>query len=173
MSDPTATDIPRIHTDPEPATRDIGRPPLLPPSIEAKREDQHEAQRQQSFDSAFAWNGQTLHGFTISRESLFHQLRLAIGAPALGFCLDDTFAFTADAARILWLCAHTPQDWSVLRCSPAAHQNVIDEWAEANIPPAQAAAARLLAMDILVHASRNAHEPAPAPGRPHGDDSGN
>lgn len=164
--------IPRVHTDaPELATTHLGRGAPAP-RIDSE-DPAHETQRQAAFDSAFEWRGKELHPFSISRESLFHQLRLAIGAPVWDSCIEDTYAFTADAARILWLCAHTPKDWSLLRCSPAVHQNAIDEWTEANISPRETAAARLLAMDILVAAARNAHEAAPATQRAHGDDLGN
>lgn len=131
-----------------------------------------EQRRQAAFDSEFHWRDQPLHGFTVSREALFGQLRLAMGAPPLRFCLADPDAFAADAQRILYLCANPPEIWNRLRADMPTLQTAADEWADSNILVAEKLPAETLAMRIWLAAQENRHEPAPA-ATPHGDDSGN
>jgi len=164
---------PVIHTDPEPAVRDLGKPPLTYQPHGGPAAATDEAERQAAFDSAFAWHGVELHPWTSSRDSLFAQHRLAIGAPSLDSCLGDLDAFTGDAHRILWLCSHTPADWSILRISPAALQNAVDAWADDHIPVRESLAASRLALDILTAARRNEHEAVAPTAKGHGDDLGN
>lgn len=95
----------------------------------------------------FTWRGVRLHPFTTSRAGLFAQHRLAVGSPNLYLVIDDVDGFLADAVRILWLCSHTPKDWSSLRCDPSAFQSVIDQWADAD-PDFDSVAAVLLALKI-------------------------
>ncbi len=171
MNDTPDTAAPIIHSDAEPAITH------LPPSTAKFRPESAEdprdlSEREAAFDAAFQWAGKELHGFTSSRSNLFAQHRLAIGAPSLGACLDDVEAFEADAARILWLCSHTPADWSQLRVAPPALQCAIDNWADKAIPPHKGLEASVLAMKIWNASRRNDHETAPS-GKEHGDDSGN
>ena len=171
MSDPTT--VPTIHTDPEPAVREVGKPPgSFRPHAVTSDDTTDERERQQAFDAEFEWHGKTLLPWSSSRDSLFSQQRLAMAAPSLAACLEDTDAFVADAHRILWLCSHTPQDWSVLRVSPAALQNAIDAWADEHVPIREAYLASSKALEIYLASRRNQHESAPQR-EGHGEDLGN
>ena len=132
----------------------------------------HETRRQEAYESIFHWRGQELLGFSSSREALFGQFRLAMGAPPLRLCLADPDAFASDAQRILFLCAHPPEVWNRLRTDMATLQSAVDAWADENISIAEKMAAETLAMRIWLAAQENRHEPAPT-GKPHGDDVGN
>lgn len=166
------TAIPRVFTDaPEPAVHQVAPAPAAPPSGLA--DPAAEAARQAAFDSAFAWHGTELHPYSSSRDALFHQLRTSMGAPDFQRTLDDLDAFFGDACRILWLCSHLPEDWSILRCSPAALQCAIDAWADEHIPNPEAPSASLLALRIYTASLKNQHQSAPLDRKPHGDDLGN
>lgn len=165
--------IPTIHTDPEPAVRHIGTPPgSYQPHATTASDATDERERQRAFDSEFQWHGKKLLPWSSSRDSLFSQQRVAMGAPSLSACLEDTDAFVADAHRILWLCTHKPEDWSILRVSPAALQAAIDTWADEHIPIREAYLASTLALEIYFSSRRNQHETAPQR-EGHGDDLGN
>lgn len=163
---------PRVHLDtPDdsiPTT--ASRPPALKPDHTADLA--HETRRQAAFESEFEWNGQPLHPFSISRESLFGQLRLAMGAPLLSRCLADTEGFAADAHRILFLCATPPELWNRLRADMPALQTAVDNWADQNITVSQKLLAETIAMKIWLASQENRHEPAPS-ANTHGDDLGN
>jgi len=163
--------IPRIHSD----TAEIAQQKLPPaPKLVVLDEEDpaHEKERQQAFDAEFSWRGRRLHGFTSSREALFSKQRLSSGAPSLQACLDDLDAFFGDAARILWLCSHTPDDWAILRSSPSELQKVIDQWTDENIPQREAIAAVRTAYQIYAASRANEHSTVPA-SNSHGDDLGN
>jgi hypothetical protein len=132
----------------------------------------HEERRQEAFESEYFWREQALHGFSVSREGLFGQLRLAMGAPALRLCLADPDAFAADAQRILFLCAHPPEVWNRLRADMATLQSAVDAWTDKNISVSEKLSSETLAMRIWLAAQENRHEPAPT-SAPHGDDLGN
>jgi hypothetical protein len=162
---------PLVHLD----TPDDALPPSQsrpPKPLQEKEDPAHEQRRQQAFDSEFHWRGEPLHGFSVSREALFGQLRLAMGAPALSLCLADSDAFGADAQRILFLCAHPPEVWNRLRADMATLQSAVDHWTDEHITIAEKLPAETLAMKIWLAAQENRHEPAPA-AKPHGDDLGN
>lgn len=170
MTDPAPA---HIHHDPEPTERLLGRPPQDPAAAPATTEARDESERQLAFDSAFEWHGVPLLPFSSSRSGLFAALRLAMGAPPLSSCIDDMDAFEGDAHRILWLCTHTPQDWSILRTSPAALQAAVDIWADEHVHPAESLKASTTALRIYFASRRNEHESAPVAGKGHGDDLGN
>jgi len=107
----------------------------------------------EAVDQGFYFRGMKLHPFNASRNALFSQHRLALGAPSLQLALNDVDGFAADAYRILWLCSHTPLDWSSLRCNPAKLQTVIDEWADKS-PVTDAVTATLLGYQVYA-ASRS------------------
>ena len=159
------------HDEPELATQHLPAGPK-PAAIDAE-DPAHERERQAAFDAEYAWRGVKLHGFTSSREALFSQHRLAMGAPSLQACLDDLDAFLADAARILWLCHHTPDDWGVIRSSPVELQKHIDLWADDHIARAERYDAVSLAFRIYIDSRANEHTVAPSNSKGHGDDLGN
>lgn len=161
---------PKVHDFAEPAITHFAKPRAM--QVEDPADPDHAVQRQQAFDSTFVWHGKELLPFTSSRDALFSQQRLAMGAPALDACLGDLDAFAGDAHRILWLCSHTPKDWSILRTSPPALQNAIDSWADEHVSPREHLQACKLAIAILEAARINEHEAAPAKAA-HGDDLGN
>ena len=171
--DPESAFAPVIHTDPEPASRDIGKPPMTYRAHGGADEARDEKERQQAFDSAFAWHGRELLPFSSSRYGLFAQHRLAVGAPDLQKCLDDLDAFFPDACRLLWLCSHPPEAWSRLRCEPELLQQEIDRWSDENIACHESGAAVLLAFRVYAASRVNEHETAPSSGKGHGDDLGN
>lgn len=174
MKPPKKTTHGLVHLDtPDDALADhpaAKSPPKLPkPEI---TDPVQERRRQEAYDAEFSWRGEPLHGFSVSREALFGQLRLAMGAPPLRFCLADPDAFAADAQRILFLCATPPEIWNRLRADMAALQTAVDAWADENIECSEKLAAETMAMKIWLAAQENRHEPAPT-GKPHGDDVGN
>ena len=173
MKKQSATDtIPRIHHD-EPELAHQKLPPAPRPAAIDAEDPAHERERQAAFDAEYQWRGKKLHGFTSSREALFSQHRLSMGAPSLQACLDDLDAFFADAARILWLCSHTPDDWSLIRSAPAELQKQIDLWGDDHISRGERYDAVSLAFRIYADARANEHAVAPTSGKGHGDDLGN
>lgn len=166
---------PVIHLESPEVAEESGRAAPKPPKApKMEREDPEDVKRRQAaFDSTYVWDEGELFPFSISRESLFAQLRLAMGAPPLGMCLGDQDAFLAEAMRILYLCCHEPRVWQRLRVDPLMLQERIDAWAEANIAPHRYGEVTVLAMRIYADAHENRHEPAPLPTKGHGDDLGN
>lgn len=169
-----SSSTPRVHFDrPDDALENQPAQRAAPAKPQLDRADPAgEARRQGAFDAEFSWRDQPLLGFSVSREALFGQLRLAMGAPPLRFCLADPDAFAADAQRILFLCSHPPEIFNRLRSDMATLQSAVDEWADAHVSIPEKLAAETLAMQIWLAAQENRHEPAPA-STPHGDDSGN
>ncbi len=163
---------PRVHLDTPDDVGVIGQTRAPKPPDKIRENPADERRRQEAFDAEFGWRDEPLQGFSVSREALFGQLRLAMGAPQLRFCLADPDAFAADAQRILYLCATPPEVWNRLRGDMAVLQGAVDEWADANIAVSEKLAAETMAMKIWLAAQENRHEPAPA-ARPHGDDEGN
>lgn len=165
---------PLVHFD-TPDEALTAHPPAipLPRKPHPERPDPaQELRRQEAYEAEFHWRGEPLHGFSVSREALFGQLRLAMGAPPLSQCFGDPDAFAADAQRILFLCAHPPEVWNRLRADMAVLQSAVDAWADAHITIPEKFPAENLAMKIWLAAQENRHEPAPS-AQPHGDDLGN
>lgn len=159
-------DTPDDALDPASAVKAPQRPKAeLPDPADERR-------RQAAFDADFHWREQPLHGFSVSREALFGQLRLAMGAPPLRVCLADADAFASDAQRILFLCATPPELWNRLRADMAVLQSAVDTWADQNISKTEKLPAETLAMKIWLAAQENRHEPAPSNNK-NGDDQGN
>lgn len=171
---PPAPGTPRVHLDtPDDALVNQPATKSLPPKPARETVDpEHELRRQEAFDEEPTWRGEPLHGFSVSREALFGQMRLAMGAPALSLCLADPDAFAADAQRILYLCAHPPEVWNRLRGDMATLQSAVDQWADENISKDEKLLAETLTMRMWLSAQENRHEPAPT-GKAHGDDVGN
>lgn len=168
---PIDPSIPHVHLDtPESVPAPIFKAPPIPKIERADPAD--ETRRQAAYDSEFSWDGKALFGFSVSREALFGQLRLAMGGPPLSRCMSDSDAFQADAQRILFLCSHPPEIYNRLRGDMSQLQNAVDSWADQRIPPNRKIEAETLAMKIWLAAQENRHEPAPV-STPHGDDSGN
>jgi hypothetical protein len=172
MTTPTE-ESPVVHLDrPEESITQVDFAPKAPHTSQHEDSDVEQSARQAAFDSEFDWHGKRLNPFSSSREALFAQLRLSMGAPELQRCLDDIDGFFADAARMLWICSHTSDDWGVLRCSPSDLQATIDKWCDENIAPYETSAATLIAYKIYAASRRNQHETAPST-RKEGADSGN
>lgn len=157
-TDPEKTsDLPESDAPPELAPEST--PDDLPPAPAIQKDpgaaDDSEAERVAAFDSLAEWNGQELDAWTFGRESLFYQHRAAVGAPDIETALSDLDAFLADAARILWLCAHEPGDFRHLRAQPVLMQEAIDEWAETHIPRGRRSAATTIALVIFNDAAAN------------------
>jgi hypothetical protein len=174
MASKSKSTAPLVHFDrPDDALENQSPAKPAPARPQLDRADPAgESRRQGAFDAEFVWREVPLQGFSVSREALFGQLRLAMGAPPLRFCLADPDAFAADAQRILFLCSHPPEVFNRLRADMAMLQSGVDEWADANISVAEKLTAETMAMQIWLAAQENRHEPAPA-ATPHGDDSGN
>jgi hypothetical protein len=96
-----------------------------------------------------------------------------MGAPTLGRVLQDTDAFFPDALRILFLCSVEPEELMRLRQSPPVLEAAVCAWAEKCVAMRDRYEAEGVALRIFNAVYVNAHEPAPAEGRPHGDDLGN
>lgn len=146
-------------------------PAFVPEAVRVTEDDERE--RQEAFDSEFEWKGRKLEPWTVRRENVFFPLRLAMGAPSFDNVLMDYDAFTPCAIRILWLCHHQPEDWSLLRASPGALQAAIDTWADKCVELVDLPEVRLLALRIYQANRRNQHEPVPAAKPTPDDGSGN
>ncbi len=156
-------EIPRISTTEERAVvhRDPAPPVDLAPSADAAAE---QAARDRAFDAEYEWNGQPLHGFALDRESLFAQLRSAVGAPHILIAIRDFDSFLADAFRILFICSRPASAYRHLRGDAGLFQEAVEAWAVANVRPDQRQLAVATAMNIYADATANEHEPAPASG---------
>jgi hypothetical protein len=152
-----------ILHDPEVITDQV---PLPKRDSAAVRRGEGDAEklRQTAFDSAPHWQGKPLDPFSVSRETLFLELRVAAGAPPLQLAMADAQTWYADAVRILWLCTHRPSAWQELRASPLSLQAVIDEWADELLDSRRDKEdIVLLTLRIWNQSQINAHEPAPDP----------
>ncbi len=147
--------------DPEEIREQVVRPvaPSRPDFGEAAAAD--DKKRQAAFDSAPHWKGRPLHPFSISRETLFLQLRCAAGAPGIYQAMIDGEAWYGDAVRILWLCLHTADDWDPLRAEPLKLQRHIDAWADTALQRGEKTDLILLTIGIWNASQINAHEPVP------------
>ena len=129
------------------------------------------ADRDAAFDAEHEWNGVALFPFSIDRESLFAQQRLAMGAPPIMTVVNDFDGFLADAMRILFVCSHKAEDFRPLRRDALVFQEAIEDWANRNIPRAKRGEAIVLAMNIYADSVATAHEPVPSGNKT--DDLGN
>ena len=132
--------------------------------------DDRAKDREAAFDAEFAWRGAPLHPFSIDRESLFSEVRLANGAPPIVKTSADFDGFLADALRILFICSHTKDDFRPLRRDPIAFQEAIDAWAVENVARGEQSAAITLGIEIYVSSFATEHEPVPSEKR---DEPGN
>lgn len=133
--------------------------------------------RQLAFQARpFFWQGQQLAAFAIDREGDWLLHRALIGAPALGVVFGMGSAFTADACRILWFCAHDPREWQFPPRSLQDQANDIErtphelawdlehrirKWAVENIPDGTQTEAVTLAFAIFnrAHTTRAIAKP--------------
>jgi hypothetical protein len=155
------TEQPTILGDPEEIRETVARPTPAGRAdlTAAAATDEHK--RQAAFDAVPHWQGSPLKPFSISRETLFLQLRHAAGAPGLYSAMLDGEAWFGDAVRILWLCLHGPDDWDSLRGQPLDLQRAIDAWADETIPRGSKADIVLLTIRLWNESQVNAHEPVP------------
>ncbi len=152
-----------ILHDPEIITDQVPLPKRDSTSVR-RGESDAERQRQTAFDSAPHWQGRALEPFSVSRETLFLQLRVAAGAPPLFAAMADAEAWYADAVRIAWLCSHRPEAWQELRARPLELQAAIDAWADAAIDSRRDKVDLvLLTLRLWNESQINAHEPSPDP----------
>ena len=99
--------------------------------------DDAEKEREDAFNSDHFFNGKLLHGFSITRDALWHRLRA--GWPQLPALSDDDYAnlpieVTEPEAWItLFLCSHTPEDWADYRHDTKLFITKIETWIDANI----------------------------------------
>jgi hypothetical protein len=104
-----------------------------------------------ALSDGFSFRGIALKELTSSRQAIWTQHRLAVGAPPLELCVNDVNAFMADALRIVWLCSHDSAVWNGLRGNPAVLESAICEWADA-VPGESAAEITLLGFRIYAAA---------------------
>lgn len=152
-----------ILHDPEILTEKVPLPARDGPAVH-RGEQAAEQRRQTAFDSVPHWQGQPLHPFSVSRETLFLQLRTAAGAPPLMAAMIDREAWYADAVRMLWLCSHLPDDWAQLRTEPVFLQSAIDQWADQHLHSGRHKTDLvLLTLKIWNDSQATAHVPAADP----------
>lgn len=152
---------PQILGDPEEIREQVVRPVPLGRADLTAAAATDEKKRQAAFDSANHWKGRPLHPFSISRETLFLQLRCAAGAPGIYAAMIDGEAWYGDAVRLLWLCLHTADDWDPLRAEPLKLQRHIDDWADATLDRGAKTDLVLLTIALWNASQINAHEPVP------------
>jgi hypothetical protein len=173
MSDTTDTsDIPRIYPDQPEKPAGPALPPPLPATPAAAAGDgaKDQAERDRAFDADYEWNGKALLPLSIDRESLFLQLRTAVGAGDIMAAVRDFDGFLADAIRILFICAHTPEELRPLRRDPLLFQECVEAWAVKNVKPEQRSRAIAQAINMYADTKATEHEPVPAGEK---DESGN
>lgn len=96
-----------------------------------------EQEREEAFEADHFFMGKKLHGFSISRDALWHRLRA--GWPALPPMSDDEYAeqplevAQPEAWIALFLCAHTPDDWAEYRHDTKRFIAKIESWIDNNI----------------------------------------
>jgi len=154
---PESSSAPELPEDPVSAPLDSA--PVITRD-DAPEEASDDSARSAAFSEEPEFQGRAIKPWSFNREALFYQQRAAVGAPPLDAVLIDQDAFLADAARILWLCSHEPSAFRSLRSDPASMQEVIDAWADENIPPAHRLEASLVAMRIFENAALNLAVPA-------------
>ena len=142
---PESSDSPTLPADASPG-KIAPAPAIL---VDSSDSDQDDESHQKAFDGTYRWQGEELLPWSFGRESLFYQLRNAVGAPDIDHALADRDAFLADAARVLWLCSHQHAEFRHLRGSPSLMQEAIEDWADVKIPRGKRAAATLLALQIF------------------------
>lgn len=150
---------PHILGDPEVIHESVPAAPQRDPRADRDADQAGDARRQAAFDAEFTWRGRKLEPFSISREVLFLQLRVAVGAPPIFAAARDGEGWLPDAMRILWLCHHGPDDWGPLRAEPQRLQEAIERWAEDHIARAERVALWGLTLRIWNASQENAHEP--------------
>jgi len=129
-----------------------------------------EKEREEAYYDEPEWNGVVLQPFSVSRESFFDQHRVAVGAPSISKILESSsYAFVADAIRILYLCSHHPKEWRSLRSQPELLQERMEEWADENIKPGQELDAVTVALKIFNGSQVNQAESIPS-GEPGAED---
>ena len=57
------------------------------------------------------WKGTPLAPFAIDREGAWMLHRHMVGAPPLPDIIENVGAMALDAIRVLWFCAHEPNEW--------------------------------------------------------------
>lgn len=167
MSNPT------ILGDPEVIQEIVPAAPRRDAAADQAQDQAGTERRQAAFDAEFRWRGKTLHGFSISREVLFLQLRVAVGAAPIYAAARDGEGWLPDAMRILWLCCHGPEDWGPLRAEPQRLQEEIERWAESNITRAERVTLWGLTLRIWNASQENAHEAVSGDASGKAPDSGN
>lgn len=155
------TTTPQILGDPEEIREHVVRPTAPGRADLTAAAATDEQKRQAAFDGSFHWQGRPLHPFSISRETLFLQLRCAAGAPGIYSAMIDGEAWYGDGVRLLWLCLHTADDWDPLRGEPLRLQRAIDDWADATLPRGAKTDLTLLTIQLWNASQLNAHEPVP------------
>jgi len=151
----TSNDPPTIQEPEQKKKRRYTKPTIL----QDDAPDIDEQEREDAFASNPTWDGRELEPFSFARESVFYSLRRSMGSPTLAEINKDFTAFLADAARILWLCSVSKEEITALRSSPSVMQDVIDDWADAAIPPGTRESAAELA--LLIHNRSTVNHPSP------------
>lgn len=108
----------------------------------------HEQQRAAAYDAVHMWEGRPLHPYSEARERLFHRLSAADVPLPLSAELRDLDAYASQAVKILYLCAHAPQEFRHLRGDTGAFLEAIDQWGEEHVPRVKTIEAVTLALKI-------------------------
>jgi hypothetical protein len=160
---PAAPQPPEILGDPEVLHETVALPGRAAPEIQSA--ERHAAERRaEAFSAVPHWAGKKLHPLSVSRETLFLELRAAMGAPNIYRVMQDGEAWWPDAVRLLWICSHLPEAWEDLRPEPARLQGVIDAWADETLRGEDKVPASLVTLRLWNQAQENIAEPAPVPG---------
>lgn len=157
------TEIPRIYPDQPEKPAGPALPPPLPSTPAAGGGDgaKEQADRDRAFDADYEWNGKALLPLSIDRESLFLQLRTAVGAGDIVAACRDFDGFLADACRILFICSHTPDELRPLRRDPVMFQECVEAWAVVNVKREQRSRAIAQAINMYADTKATEHEPVP------------
>lgn len=144
-------------------------PPAPPVVVDDEEANAELKEREEAFAANPMWKNEEL-SWSITKESIFYQLRAANGAPPIEVSLEDGNAFLADAIRILFLSIHEPEDFSSLRSKPTLFQERIENWAEGEIlTPQDELNLSSVALKILTLSQRNQPESVPPAGVDEGE----
>lgn len=154
---------------PKPKTKTQPALTLAPDDDEAAYASQQAAQRHQTWHAAgeMLWQGKQLQPWSRERDSLYVRL---ISLDESAYDLDnipkiqqrlqesgedgslqgviDPLHYIEQAALVLYLASHQPEQWDHLRGKPPLFLRAANEWAETNIPLGQEWPAIHLALQI-------------------------
>jgi hypothetical protein len=108
-----------------------------------------DADREKAYHTIHAWHGLPLQPFSLSREALFHSVRLMLPISPEVMPKDYHPSYLNEAILILFLCTSTAARLASVRHNYEAVLNAAAEWGDEHIHRSQADEAGRLAFRLL------------------------